>query len=178
MYYGEELGMVTSTPTRKEDVKDPIGITGWPKEKGRDGERTPMQWDAGLNAGFSTAAKTWLPVAADYKTVNVKVEAAEPHSLLKWNEELIALRRKNAALRDGSMAMLDETNPSVLSFIRKGPSGSVVVVVNCTGSEQTVSLDVPGSVTTLLTDSAGLETGVSLKKMVVPAFASWVGELK
>src|SRR3984885_7135384 len=53
MYYGEELGMVTTTPTRKEDVKDPIGITGWPKEKGRDGERTPMQWDASnRQAGF------------------------------------------------------------------------------------------------------------------------------
>ena len=55
MYYGEELGMVTSTPTRVEDVKDPIGKTGWPKEKGRDGERTPMQWDASNpQAGFST----------------------------------------------------------------------------------------------------------------------------
>ncbi len=53
MYYGEELGMVTSTPTRVEDVKDPIGRTGWPKEKGRDGERTPMQWDASNpQAGF------------------------------------------------------------------------------------------------------------------------------
>ena len=62
---GAEIGMVTTTPTRKEDVKDPIGITGWPKEKGRDGERTPMQWDAGKDAGFSTAAKTWLPVAPD-----------------------------------------------------------------------------------------------------------------
>ena len=45
MYYGEEIGMKTTPPTRKEDVKDPIGRTGWPKEKGRDGERTPMQWD-------------------------------------------------------------------------------------------------------------------------------------
>ena len=51
MYYGEELGMTTSTPTRVEDVKDPIGKTGWPKEKGRDGERTPMQWDAYGSAG-------------------------------------------------------------------------------------------------------------------------------
>ena len=51
MYYGEELGMPTTTPTRREDVKDPIGITGWPKEKGRDGERTPMQWNAATPAG-------------------------------------------------------------------------------------------------------------------------------
>src|SRR5579862_7948168 len=42
LYYGEEIGMKTTPPTRREDVKDPIGRTGWPKEKGRDGERTPM----------------------------------------------------------------------------------------------------------------------------------------
>ena len=51
-YYGDEIGMKTTPPTRKEDVKDPIGITGWPKEKGRDGERTPMQWTPGPNAGI------------------------------------------------------------------------------------------------------------------------------
>jgi alpha-glucosidase len=55
MYYGEELGMTTSTPTRIEDVKDPIGITGWPREKGRDGERTPMQWNGSAEAGFTTS---------------------------------------------------------------------------------------------------------------------------
>ncbi len=50
-YYGAEIGMPTTPPTRKEDVKDPIGITGWPKEKGRDGERTPMQWTPGAGCG-------------------------------------------------------------------------------------------------------------------------------
>ena len=44
LYYGQELGLQEATPKRKEDVKDPIGVRGWPKEKGRDGERTPMQW--------------------------------------------------------------------------------------------------------------------------------------
>jgi alpha-glucosidase len=60
-YYGDEIGMKTTPPTRKQDVKDPIGITGWPKEKGRDGERTPMQWDVRPNAGFTTG-RPWLPV--------------------------------------------------------------------------------------------------------------------
>ncbi len=179
MYYGEELGMVTSTPTRKEDVKDPIGITGWPKEKGRDGERTPMQWTPGFDAGFSTAKTTWLPIAADYKAVNVQVETGEADSLLNWHKKLIALRRENAALRDGSMTMLDLTNPSVISYLRKAADGSMVVVsVNCSARKQTVSLDVPGgSVQTLATDTPLLETGVSLKKMVLPAFASWMGEI-
>ena len=74
MYYGEEIGMKTTPPTRKEDVKDPIGRTGWPQEKGRDGERTPMQWDSSDNAGFSTGTP-WLPVPATYKTHNVADEA-------------------------------------------------------------------------------------------------------
>ena len=115
MYYGEELGMPTSTPTRVEDVKDPIGITGWPKEKGRDGERTPMQWDASnRQAGFSTNASTWLPVPASYTTVNVASELADADSLLNWHKQLIAMRRSNVALHDGGVIMLDVTNPSVL----------------------------------------------------------------
>ena len=61
LYYGEEIGMANNDPTRKEDVKDPIGQLGWPTVKGRDGERTPMQWNDGPNAGF-TQGIPWLPV--------------------------------------------------------------------------------------------------------------------
>ncbi len=53
MYYGDEIGMKTTPPTRVEDVKDPVGRTGWPNDKGRDGERTPMQWDGSPEAGFT-----------------------------------------------------------------------------------------------------------------------------
>ncbi|MFY9977164.1 MAG: alpha-glucosidase, partial [Candidatus Sulfotelmatobacter sp.] len=67
MYYGEEIGMENNDPTRKEDVKDPMGVTGWPKYKGRDGERTPMQWDDSANAGF-TSGTPWLPVPPSAKT--------------------------------------------------------------------------------------------------------------
>ena len=110
MYYGEEIGMHTTAPTRREDVRDPIGITGWPKEKGRDGERTPMQWTAGPQAGFSTDPHTWLPIPPSYKTINVAVESNDPNSELEWFKQLIALRRDVPALRDGSMTMLDTDN--------------------------------------------------------------------
>src|SRR5579862_3813659 len=73
MYYGEELGMKTTPPTRKQDVRDPIGILGWPREKGRDGERTPMQWDATPKAGF-TSGTPWLPIPPSSDSVNVSVE--------------------------------------------------------------------------------------------------------
>ena len=125
-YYGAELGMTTHTPTRKEDVRDPIGITGWPREKGRDGERTPMQWSPlPPSAAFSSNAHTWLPIGADYPTLNVATETADPNSLLNWNRTLIALRRTNPALHDGGVFMLDDQNPTVLSYVRTAPLGSM-----------------------------------------------------
>jgi alpha-glucosidase len=186
MYYGEELGMVTSTPTRVEDVKDPIGRTGWPNEKGRDGERTPMQWDATPpQAGFSTSATTWLPVASNYKTVNVQTELADPNSLLNWYKKLIAMRREMSALRDGGMVMVDTMNPSVLSYVRTPLVGqnSVVVALNMTAQPQKISLDLSPAgisqkgVRTLLTNEASLQ-GVTTTSMTLPPFASWVGEVQ
>ena len=91
LYYGEEIGMKTTPPTRKEDVKDPIGRTGWPKEKGRDGERTPMQWDESENAGFSKA-KPWLPVPSTAKTHNVADELKDPDSVLSFYKKVLKLR--------------------------------------------------------------------------------------
>jgi alpha-glucosidase len=185
-YYGVEIGMVTTTPTRKEDVKDPIGITGWPKEKGRDGERTPMQWNNAKDAGFSTAATTWLPVAPDYTTVNVKTEEGDPDSLLNWNKKLIAMRREDPTLRDGEQMMIDESNPSVLSYVRKGVGGNpaIVVALNFTSEPQTVSLNpetasVSGKkVSTLITDAPSLRETSSLHNITLPPYASWVGSIK
>jgi alpha-glucosidase len=186
MYYGEELGMTTSTPTRVEDVRDPIGRTGWPKEKGRDGERTPMQWDpTPPQAGFSTSPTTWLPVASNYKTVNVQTELADPNSLLNWHKQLIEMRRKRDAVRDGGMVMLDGTNPSVLSYVRTAPPGhhNIVVALNMTGQPQKIALDLKEAgiqqtaVKTLLTDDSSLQ-GVTTTSMTLPPFSSWVGEVQ
>ncbi len=184
MYYGEELGMPTTTPTRKEDVKDPIGITGWPLEKGRDGERTPMLWTPGPQAGFSTNPHTWLPIPPFYKTVNVEVESRDPNSELTWWQRLIALRRDNPALRNGSMTMLDTTNPSVLSYLRASGSTAVVTAFNCTGQPQTISLDPSAAsitaktVRTLLTDDPALRSTHSLHSLTLAPYASWIASLQ
>jgi len=186
MYYGEELGMRTTTPTRREDVKDPIGITGWPKEKGRDGERTPMQWTPGPQAGFSTNPNTWLPIPPNYKTINVEVESKQPDSELNWFKELIELRRKNIALRDGAQTMLDTSNPDVLSYTRwvKGGGKAVVVAMNFSAQAKTISLDlsaagVTGSkVNTLAADDPSLKSVQSLKNITLPPFASWVASVE
>jgi alpha-glucosidase len=142
LYQGEEIGQTTATPTRVQDVRDPIGVTGWPKEKGRDGERTPMQWDASNpQAGFSTNPHTWLPVTANYPTVNVQTESADPESLLSWYRKLIALRRSSAALRDGRTVMLDRADPHVLTYARVAPGGeTILVALNMSAQPRTIRL--------------------------------------
>ena len=142
-YYGAPLGMTTHAPTQKSDVKDPIGITGWPAEKGRDGERTPMQWTPGPQAGFSSNPRTWLPVAADHDRVNVQSETADPQSLLNWYKRLIALRRSNVTLRDGNFTLLDTANPDVLSFVRQGGGthAATVVALNLSSEPRPAIID-------------------------------------
>ena len=181
---GAEIGMVTTTPTRVEDVKDPIGITGWPKEKGRDGERTPMQWDATKDAGFSTADKTWLPVAPDYKTVNVAVEQKDPTSILVFNEKLIAMRRANPALRNGKLTMLDESNPNVLSYARTASDGkAVIVALNFSATPQTITLDpttagaTGKTVKTVLASNPALNA-TTLTNVTLPPYASWIATVQ
>ncbi len=185
MYYGEELGMPTSTPTRVEDVKDPIGVTGWPKEKGRDGERTPMQWDGSPQSGFSSNGKTWLPVPGNYVSLNVAAEAADPSSLLNWHKKLIAMRRTMPALHDGGVVMLDTANSNVLSYVRTAPAGAkaVVVSLNLSGTPQTVSLDLKGAglgsaVTPLLASSDGLMGATTVESLMLPAYGSFVAQVK
>ena len=186
IYQGQEIGQRTATPARREDVRDPIGLRGWPREKGRDGERTPMQWDASnAQAGFSSNPHTWLPVTADYRTVNVQSEAADPGSLLNWYRQLIALRRSNRALQNGRMVMLDPKNASVLSYARVAEDGAAVIVsLNMSPQPQSVSLDLaPAGVhgahlATLLSSPERLPDGAAEARHALPPYAAWVAELR
>jgi alpha-glucosidase len=186
-YYGAEIGMTTHTPTRKEDVRDPIGITGWPKEKGRDGERTPMQWTPNPPAsGFSTNPHTWLPIGGDYPSVNVQTETADPNSLLNWNRDLIAIRARNPVVHDGGFVLLDTANPNVLSYARTAPTGghAIVVSLNFTAQPQTVHLDLnPAGITStavkpLLCDDATLQSTTTLTTFTLPPYTSLVAEVQ
>ena len=185
-YYGAPIGMSTTVPTCKEDVRDPIGITSWPKEKGRDGERTPMQWTPGPQAGFSSNPHTWLPIAPDYKTVNVQTETADPNSLLNWYKQLIALRRSNPALHNGGMVMLDKDNADVLSYVRTAPKGSpaVIVAMNMSAEPKTVKLDLTDagitvkSVRTLAASGASRMKATSLTSVALPPFCAWVASVQ
>jgi len=146
LYYGEEIGMRTTVPTRIEDVKDPVGRTGWPKDKGRDGERTPMQWDASPNAGFTTGPKPWLPVPPSAARYNVSAQQSDPDSILTFYKQLIALRRELPALRDGSYIAVNRDDPHVLAYLRRANDGThpVLVALNMSAQEQTVNFALEG----------------------------------
>ncbi|HEY2469686.1 MAG TPA: alpha-glucosidase [Terracidiphilus sp.] len=182
-YNGDEIGMKTTPPTRKEDVKDPIGITGWPKEKGRDGERTPMQWTSGPNAGFTApTVKPWLPVPPNNATINVDAEKADPKSLYNWYKALIQLKKTNPAFAEGEDTMLDVDNTNVLSWKRQAPGAPpVVIAVNFTAEPQTVGLAGPGmpdgAVNTLL-KTPDAPAPASLKNIQLGPFGVYIGQLQ
>ena len=92
---------------------------------GRDPERTPMQWDAGPNAGFS-AAEPWLPVAADAATVNVANQREDPKSMLTLYRRLIELRRREPALAVGSFQSLRSCGGGdhVVAYVRQADRSS------------------------------------------------------
>jgi alpha-glucosidase len=140
MYYGEELGMTNNNPTRKEDVRDPMGITGWPAYKGRDGERTPMQWSDGPNAGF-TRGTPWLPIPPSYRRYNVESESRDPKSILEFYRHLLALRHQDGALVEGDYSPLNEDNANVLSYLRRYKNEAVLVALNMSAGTQAVTFD-------------------------------------
>lgn len=181
MYYGEEIGMENNDPKRKEDVKDPIGKIGWPKQKGRDGERTPMQWNTGANAGFSTA-QPWLPVPASYKTHNVASELKDPNSVLEFYKHLLALRHQNPALLDGDYVPLNENDPNVISYLRRYKNDAVLVVINMSSGPQKVSFDLgqqgfaAAETKTLLT-TANSKSASALSSLRLEPFEVYIGEI-
>ena len=181
MYYGEEIGMRTTDPARIEDVHDPIGKLGWPKEKGRDGERTPMQWDGSAGAGFTTG-KPWLPIPPSAATYNVAMESANEDSILSTYKRLLALRQSEPALRNGAYETVDAANEHVLSFVRKSGDETLLVSLNMSGQARTVSFDVGTSGEVLYRSplgKAGLrEETVSLKRVELEPFGFMVVRVK
>jgi maltose alpha-D-glucosyltransferase/alpha-amylase len=130
IYYGDEIGMGDN-----------------PYLGDRNGVRTPMQWSADRNAGFSSASphRLYFPVIVDgeyhYQTVNVEAQQQNPSSPLWWMKRLIALRRQHPVFGRGSLEFLHPENRKVLAFLRKGEGETILVVANLSRFAQYVELD-------------------------------------
>lgn len=140
IYQGQEIGMRTSPVKRREDVRDPRGIAGWPKEKGRDGERTPMQWDSSANAGFTTGTP-WLPIPENSATTTVHAQLSDQGSLFNWYRQLIRLRHDERAFSHGPQTIGAGSGTQVLTWLRTGSHGEQwVVVANLSAESTSVNL--------------------------------------
>ena len=144
IYYGEEIGMV-DVPVSRDDSRDPVERRE--PGRGRDPERSPMQWDAAPNGGFSSPDATpWLSLAPDANRVNVAGQAEDPDSILTLTRRLIALRREHPVLRLGDFERFGPTPDGTFSFRRLSADGQLTVVLNLTGEERSVPDAGPGRV--------------------------------
>ena len=133
LYYGDEIGM---------------GDNYYLGD--RDGVRTPMQWSADRNAGFSRSnpQRLFLPVVIDpeyhYEAVNVETQQTNKSSLLWWMKKVIALRKRYPAFGRGAIRFLLPENPKVLTFVREFEGESILVVCNLSRFAQAVTLNLAG----------------------------------
>ena len=130
LYYGDEIGM-----------GDNIYLGD------RNGVRTPMQWSADRNAGFSRAnpQQLYLPITLDpeyhYEAVNVEAQLRNPHSLLWWMRRVLALRKRWRALGEGRVEFLAPQNRKVLAYVLRHEQETLLVVANLSRFPQPVELD-------------------------------------
>ena len=130
IYYGDEIGM-----------GDNIYLGD------RDSLRTPMQWNADRNAGFSKASphRLYLPIVIDpdshYEAFNVEAQQNNPHSMLWWMKRLIAMRKRYKAFGRGSLEFLYPDNHRVLAFLRRYQDETILVIANLSRFVQYAGLD-------------------------------------
>lgn len=154
LYYGDEIGM-------GDDIT----------QFDRNGVRTPMQWDATKNGGFSTADSTYLPAIRDgeygYLKVNVAAQIDDPNSNLNRLKRMVALRRGSDALGYGKLVWLtDGDEIPVLAFARVAENDTVIAVHNMTDAAQSVTVDADNGTYRDLLDETGVVT-VSNGKMTL-----------
>ncbi len=132
LYYGDEIGM-----------GDNIYLGD------RNGVRTPMQWNADRNAGFSRSspARLYSPVIMDpvlgYEAVNVEAQQGDPSSLLSWMRNMIALRKLFPVFGRGTLEFLNPSNRKVLAYLRRDGDQRVLCVANLSRFAQPVDLELP-----------------------------------
>ncbi len=168
LYYGEEIGM-ENVPIPPEKIQDPQGRNLGP-ERTRDICRTPMQWDAGPNAGFCPAGvEPWLPLAADYATRNVAVLSADPTSILTLYKRLLHLRRATPALYGGRYRPLDVEPDDVYVYLREDGAQRYLVALNFTAAPCTLAIPGETAGRVILSTHLDREEAVSLDALSLRA---------
>lgn len=146
VYQGEELGMTNAYMENIADYRDIESLNaykelttkenipaetvmGYIKAVGRDNARTPMQWDASDNGGF-TSGTPWLQVNKNYKTINADAQVNDPDSVFAYYKKLIALRHTNEVMVNGVYDVLIPDHPQIYAYTRTLGDKQLLVLCN------------------------------------------------
>jgi alpha-glucosidase len=133
VYQGEELGLPQAR-LAYEQLRDPEAIANWPLTLGRDGARTPMPWTSKAAAASSAGApaeqaRPWLPLAPEHLALAVDLQERDANSQLAYTRRVLKMRNEHAALRTGSIQVL-EASDAVLAFERRSRDERLLCVFN------------------------------------------------
>ena len=156
VYQGEEIGMVNVAFDTIDDYNccytvgdyhSMVANGATPKEalkvlapKSRDNARTPYQWDASENAGF-TSGKPWIKVNPTYKQINLEADRKSPDSIFAYYQKLIAMRKDHPAIIDGGLEFLLDTHEQVLMYLRECEEETLLVIAN--KSDEPAKVEIP-----------------------------------
>ncbi len=149
IYQGEEFGMTNAPLTSIDQYQDVESLNyhalataaGVPEAevmrslatKSRDHARTPVQWDAGLEAGFTTGTP-WMPVNPNHDTINAEAARRDPESVFTHFKRLVALRRESEAVREGRFELLLGDHEQLWAFTRTLGDEVLLVLANCSSA--------------------------------------------
>lgn len=151
IYQGEELGMTNAHFTSIDQYRDVESLNYYQillkngkskeealhilAERSRDNSRTPMQWSADKNAGFSQA-EPWIEVQKNQETINAEAEQKEEDSILNFYKTLIRLRKEMPIISDGTVQFLDEKDEAVIGYVRELNGQKLVVMCNLSENDK------------------------------------------
>ncbi|MEN9572138.1 MAG: hypothetical protein RL172_3369 [Bacteroidota bacterium] len=178
-YYGDELGMTNIRFDKIDDYRDVQTKNEYLYQKGkganmdaflqqkafesRDNGRTPFQWDATANAGFTTGTP-WIKVNPNYTSINAAAQTNDPNSCLNYFKKMVALRKSTPALVYGKYSLLDKDNPAVYAYTRELEGKKYLVLLNFTANEAAFNTGINTTTATILINNytTGI-TGNTLK---------------
>lgn len=199
LYYGEEIGMTNYyilDPARLRDtqatwyherlLKDFNVEAGEAARRAahesRDKNRTPMQWSNSPNAGFCPPeVSAWLPLNPNFSEgINVSDQQDDPLSLLNFYKRLLRVRNNNPALVEGEYIPLDESSEKTLSFLRRSPEQTVLVLLSFSNQSEMIQLaELPQNSARIIFSSAGRSRAKeNLAEIHLGAFEILIAELQ
>ena len=158
IYQGEEIGM-TDPHFKSIDMYRDVESLNYYKilmeqglnsdealtildRRSRDNSRTPMQWSAKNNAGFSKVSP-WINVADNYKSINVENEKNDKDSILNFYEKLITIRKENTVISAGNISFID-TNENIIAYKRSLGERKILVFCNMSNKDESLDIDLGG----------------------------------